>query len=74
MLEINTGGGLKLTELICLDFNVLIVEQLFLQLFSTLVKFAVQFKFFPYFNLNKLCKLIYRGKQTKRLYKVTGYR
>lgn len=52
MLEINTGGGLKLTELICLDFNVFIVEQLFLELFSTLVKFSVHFKFFR--NLTRI--------------------
>lgn len=49
MLEINTGGGLKLTEFIGLDFNVFIVEQLFLQLFSTLGKFSVQLKFFSEF-------------------------
>lgn len=46
MLEINTVSGLKLTELICLDFNVFIVEQLFLQVFSTLIKFSVNSSFF----------------------------
>lgn len=46
MLEINTSGGLKLTALICLDVYVFIVEQQFLQLFSTLVKFPVQCQLF----------------------------